>query len=129
MAYYVSSILDANVVPGPLLVRAGVSAANVDRALAAIDNELMQVCTGGLAAKELDESRQYLIGSMPRALETNAGIAAFLQAAEFFGLGLDYDLRLPGFLSAVTLEQANDAARRVLHPDRASIVVAGPYQE
>jgi zinc protease len=129
MAYYVSSILDANVVPGPLLVRAGVSAANVDRALAAIDYELMQVCTGGLAAKELDESRQYLIGSMPRALETNAGIAAFLQAAEFFGLGLDYDLRLPGFLSAVTLEQANDAARRVLHPDRASIVVAGPYQE
>ena len=36
---------------------------------------------------------------MPRALETNAGIANFLQAAEFFGLGLDYDLRLPVLLS------------------------------
>jgi zinc protease len=129
MAYYVSSILDANVVPGPLLVRAGVSAANVDRAIAAIDAELMQIRTEGLSAKELNESRQFLIGAMPRALETNAGIASFLQSAEFFGLGLDYDLRLPALLAAVTLEQANDAARRLLDPDRAAIVVAGPYQE
>jgi zinc protease len=129
MAYYVSSVLDANVVPGPLLIRAGVSAANVDRAIAAVDAELTHVRTEGLTARELDESRQFLIGSMPRALETNAGIASFLQAAEFFGLGLDYDLRLPGLLSAVTLEQANDAARRVLDPNRATLTVAGPYQE
>jgi zinc protease len=129
MAYFVSSILDANVIPGPLLVRAGVSAANVDRAIAAIDNELLQIHREGLTSKELNESRQFLIGAMPRALETNAGIANFLQAAEFFGLGLDYDLRLPALLSAVTVEQANDLARRLLDPDRAAIVIAGPYQE
>ena len=64
----------------------------------------------GLTPQELDESRRYLIGSMPRALETNAGIANFLQTAEFFGLGLDYDVRLPDLLQAVTLEEAN--ARR-----------------
>jgi zinc protease len=129
MAYYVSSILDANVIPGPLLVRAGVSAANVDRAIAAIDYELTQIRTEGLTAKELNESRRFLIGAMPRALETNAGIAGFLQAAEFFGLGLDYDVRLPSLLAAVTLDEANAAARRVLDPDRAAVVVAGPYQE
>ena len=105
------------------------SAANIDRAVAAIDAELMHIRTQGLTARELNESRQFLIGAMPRALETNASIANFLQAAEFFGLGLDYDLRLPALLSAVTLEQANDAARRALDPDRAAIVVAGPYQE
>jgi zinc protease len=129
MAYYVSSILDANVVPGPLLIRAGVSPANVDRALAAIDQELSQLRAEGLTLKELTESRQYLIGAMPRALETNAGIANFLQSAEFFGLGLDYDLQLPGLLRAVTLDDANAAARRVLDPDRATVVIAGPYQE
>ena len=129
MAYYVSSILDANVIPGPLLVRAGVSAANVDRAIAAIDYELTQIRTEGLTPKELNETRQFLIGAMPRALETNAGIASFLQAAEFFGLGLDYDLRLPSLLAAVTLDEANAAAQRLLDPDRAAVVVAGPYQE
>ena len=128
MAYYVSSILDANLIPGPLLIRAGVSAANVDRAIAAIDNELTQLRTEGLTQKELTESRQFLIGSMPRALETNAGIANFLQIAEFFGLGLDYDRQLPQLLSAVTLEDVN-AAAQALDPERAAIVIAGPYQE
>jgi zinc protease len=127
MAYYVSSILDANIVEGPLMIRAGVSPANVDRTIAAIDHELTRLRTEGLTAKELSESRQYLIGAMPRALETNAGIAGFLQNAEFFGLGLDYDIKLPGLLDAVTLDDVNNAARQTLDPDRASIVVAGPY--
>ena len=129
MAYYVSSSLDANVAEGPLAIRAGVSPANVDRAVASIDEEITKLVTEGLTPKEIDESRRYLIGSIPRALETNAAIATFLQTAEFFRLGLDYDVRLPALLSAVTVEQANAAARRVLHPDRATLVIAGPYQE
>jgi zinc protease len=128
MAYYVSSSLDANVAEGPLAIRAGVSPANVDRAIASIDDELTRLVKGGITQKELDESRQYLIGSMPRALETNAGIANFLQAAEFFDLGLDYDVRLPGLLRAVTLDDANAAARRAVDPGRATVVVAGPYE-
>ncbi|MEQ1572889.1 MAG: pitrilysin family protein [Vicinamibacterales bacterium] len=127
MAYYVFSSLDANVVPGPLIVRAGVSPANVDRAIRSIDEELTNMMREGPTEKELDESRQYLIGSMPRNLETNLGIANFLQTAEFFGLGLDHDLRLPGLLQAVSLGDVHDAARRVLDPARAAVVVAGPY--
>jgi zinc protease len=129
MAYYASSSLDANVGAGPLTIRAGVSAANVDRAIASIDEEILRLVEDGVTPKELDESRRYLIGSMPRALETNAGIANFLANAEFFGLGLDYDVRLPGYLGSVTLEEVNATARSVLAPERATIVVAGPYQE
>jgi len=80
-----------------------------------------------LTQQELSESRQYLIGSLPRTLETNAGIASFLQTVEFFGLGLDYDVRLPDLLTAVTLDDVHAAAERVLDPQRATIVVAGPY--
>jgi len=129
MAYYVSSALDANVAAGPLVIRAGVSPANVDRAVASIDEEVVRLLRDGLTAKELDESRRYLIGSIPRALETNAAIASFLQTEEFFGLGLDYDRRLPALLGAVTLEDANAAARRALDPDRATMVIAGPYED
>jgi zinc protease len=128
MAYYVSSIFDANVSDGPLMIRAGVSPANVDRAVASIDFELARLRADGLTRKELNDSRQYLIGAMPRALETNAGIASFLQTAEFFGLGLDYDRRLPGLLGAVTLDDVHAAARRTIDPDRATIVIAGPYE-
>src|SRR5262249_5139281 len=125
----VSSFLEASIGAGPLGIRAGVSPANVDRAIASIDREISELVADGLTARELEESRRYLIGSMPRSLETNQAIAGFLLTAEIFGLGLDYDARLPGFLGAVTLEHANAGARRLLDPERATIVVAGPYQE
>jgi zinc protease len=127
MAYYVSSSLDANIAEGPLVVRAGVSPQNVDRAVDSIDAEVARLVGEGLTQQELDESRQYLVGSIPRALETNAAIANFLQTEEFFGLGLDYDVRLPGLLGAVALDDANAAARRLLDPERATLVIAGPY--
>jgi zinc protease len=129
MAYYASSSLDANVAEGPLVIRAGVSPANVDRAVTSIDEEITKLVADGVTPKELDESRRYLVGSIPRALETNAAIANFIQVAEFFELGLDYDQRLPDLLGAVTLDQVNAAARRALHPDRATLVIAGPYEE
>ena len=64
---------------------------------------------------------------MPRTLETNLGIANYLQTEEFFGLGLDYDLRVPDLLNAVTRDAVVAAARRTLIPSRATIVIAGPY--
>jgi len=59
-------------------------------------------------------------------LENNASIATFLQTVEFFGLGLDYDRRLPSLLEAVTHEDVNRAAASVLNPSRACVAVAGP---
>ena len=53
---------------------------------------------------------------MPRTLETNAGIATFLQTAEFFGLGLDYDVRVPDLLQAVTRDEVHEAARARRRP-------------
>jgi zinc protease len=127
MAYYVSSAADPNVIEGPLLIRAGVAPANVDRAIGSIDEELMRLLTDGVTRKELDDSRQYLIGAMPRALETNAAIATFLQTSEFFGLGTDYDVRMPDLLRAVTLDDISAVAARTIDPARATVVVAGPY--
>jgi zinc protease len=127
MAYYATSALDANIAPGPLVVRAGIAAANVDRAIASIDAEVDRMVRDGATEKELNESRTFLVGAIPRALETNAAIANFLQTEELFGLGLDYDAKLPDYLGAVTLDEVNAAARRALDVDRATVVIAGPY--
>ena len=129
MAYYVYSTLDASLAEGPLMIRAGVAGDDVDRTIASIDKELDLVRREGFTRKELDESKSYLIGSIPRQLETNAGIAGFLLSAEFHSLGADYDRRLPGFIDALSLDEANSIARRLLDPSRAAIVVAGPYRK
>jgi zinc protease len=128
MAYYVFSGFEANVAPGPLVVRAGVSPVNVERAIASIDEELERMTRDGVTPAELDDAKRYLVGSMPRTLETNGGIAAFLHTADVYDLGLDYDERLPGLIEAVTLDEVLGVARAFLVPARASIVVAGPSE-
>ena len=126
MAYYVFSAFDANVGEGPLVIRAGVNPANVERTISSIDEEVSRMAKEGTTERELAESKQHLIGSVPRTFETNAGIAAFLQTAEYFGLGLDHDVRLRELISNVTREGVAEVARRFLVPSRATITVAGP---
>ena len=126
MAYYAFSALDATVGESPLVIRAGVDPRYVDRTVDAIDAEVRALGLNGPTAAEMEESRAYLIGSIPRLLETNHSIASFLQDCERFGLGLDYDQRLPGLLEAVTLDDVRAAGAEVLHPDVAAIAIAGP---
>ena len=126
MAYYAFSSLDPSVGVGPLIVRAGVDPGNVVRTLEAIDAEVRSLQQDGPTDAELAQTQQFLIGSIPRTLETNAGIASFLQSEEQFGLGLDYDRRLADDIRAVTLNEVRAAAAEVLHPERAAVVVAGP---
>jgi zinc protease len=126
MAYYAFSAFDPSVGAGPLLVRAGVDPRNVDRTIDAIDHEVGKLGAEGATPSELQESRQYLVGSIARMLETNHGIAVFLQNAEQFGLGLDYDQQLPRHLRGVSLDEVNAVAAGLLRPDRAAVAVAGP---
>lgn len=126
MAYYAYSTLEARVSEGPLIIRAGVDPANVERAIEAVDHEVKELGRRGPTAAEFEDTRESLIGSIPRMLETNEGIGEFLLGAEQFGLGLDHDRRLPDLLRVVTLNDVHEAAAEVLDPSKASIVVAGP---
>ena len=56
---------------------------------------------------------------MPRALETNAAIATFLQIGGVLRPGPDYDVRMPALLRAVTLDEVNAVARRAHRSRRA----------
>lgn len=127
MAYYAFSSLDATFGQGPFAIRAGVAAANVEKTIASIDAELQSLLEKGFTDQEIDESKSYMIGSIPRQLETNAAIASFLLSVDTFGLGLDYDQRLPGLIGGVTKSAAEAAARRLLDPQRATVAVAGPW--
>ena len=125
MAYYAYSSYDAARIPGPLLIRAGVDPANVERTIDAIDAEVARVAKDGITREERDNAVRFLAGSIPRLLETNAGIAQFLVTVEQFGLGEDFEERLPALLNAVTVEAAS-ASAAALDPSRAVLAVAGP---
>src|SRR5690606_26661632 len=125
MAYYASSSYDAHRIPGPLIARAGVDPSNVERALSAIDLEIDRVAREGVTRAERDAAVRFRIGSIPRMVETNAGMAQFLIGVEQFGLGDDFDRRLPDLLSGVTHDAVNAAAAS-LASSRAVVAIAGP---
>ncbi len=128
MAYYAYSTLEARVSEAPLIIRAGVDPANVEKTLEAIDKEVRDLGRSGPTVSEFEDTRESLIGSIPRMLETNEGIGEFLLGVEQFGLGLDHDRRLPQLLREVSLDDVHEAAAEVLDPTKASIVVAGPIE-
>ena len=126
MAYYAFSSFDPAATEAPLVIRAGVDPRDVHRAVAAIDAEVARMGAEGPTDAEVEETRQFLVGSIPRLFETNQGIAVFLQHVEQFGLGLDHHRQLPDLLAAVTREEIAAAAADVLDPARAAIAIAGP---
>src|SRR4029450_13897028 len=71
MAYYAFSSFDPSVGPGPLVGRGGGGPGHVSRALDAIDLEVKEMGADGARPDELAQTQQYLIGSLPRTLETN----------------------------------------------------------
>lgn len=126
LAYYVYSQAQAGFLAGPWTVRAGVNPRNVERAIQGILREIRGLQEEPVRGDELGDARDYLTGSLAVRLETDAGIAQALLEIELFALGLDYLLRYPALIHAVTPEEIAAAARRYLPLDGYSVATAEP---
>ena len=126
MAYYAYSRLSADKHPGLWTAAAGVNPANVERALAAIELEVRQLCDTKVPEDELENSKRYLTGSVPLQLETNDGVASLLVDLEWNELGLDYVQRFAGIVNAVTAGDVQRAAQRYLSAPACALAIAGP---
>ena len=129
MAYYVFSALDASLIPGPLIIRAGVSPASVDRAVASIDEELRKA-GGGWA----DRVRNGRIGAIPHRVDAaGAGdksrhCRVLTERKSSFDLGLDYDLLYARVSCGPSRGDAVHAgASQTLAPSHPTVQIAGPY--
>lgn len=126
MAYYVYCRSLSRLWSGEWIANAGVGPQNVERAIEAILAEVARVREDLVTEEEFSDAQDNLIGSLPLRLETNDGIAAYLLNTEYYGLGLDYIHRYPGYIRAETRESLREAARRHMDPQGFSIAMAGP---
>ncbi|HEV8308691.1 MAG TPA: pitrilysin family protein [Methylomirabilota bacterium] len=129
LAYNVYSFFDANLYPGPFEAALGTNPANARKAIGSLEAEIRRMREKGATQRERDEAVAYLTGRFPLRLETNVGMAEILWAVEFYSLGSDYIDRYGDHYRAVTVAQVNEAARKHLHPDRATLIVAGTVSE
>jgi zinc protease len=128
LAYWAYTSLDAGLGPGPWLAAAGVAPENVDTAIEAILSEMRRLRDEPVNAAELADNKAYIVDSLPLRLEGNEGIAAQIANMELFGLGLDYLQRFPALIEALTAQDLQSVARRILDPERYVLSVAGPPQ-
>jgi zinc protease len=77
-------------------------------------------------AKEVDDAKRYLLGSLPFRLTSNEAVAAQLLAAHRFNLGFNLLETFKEKVSAVTPAMVQEAAKQHLDPKKVSIVAVGP---
>jgi zinc protease len=127
LAYHASSSLSGGIGPGPWLVVAGVNPNNLDKTIELIRQEITRFVTEPVSSEELADRQSNYIGRLPLSLESNAGVAAALLNLERYELGLDYYLRYPDLINAVTPPEILKTAQHYLNPDCLAIATAGTF--
>jgi predicted Zn-dependent peptidase len=108
-----------------LVIDADVATEVTAPALLEIWYELGRMATLPVKPAELEDVRQYAVGTLALSIATQAGLASTLSALIGVGLGLDWLRSHPRQLAGVTLEQVSAAARKYLAPASMVTVVLG----
>ncbi len=127
LTYGIHSSFHATHVAGPFVVSVTVKPESRDAAVASTLDEIARFLKTGLTPRELKEEKSSRIGKFQVDLASNAGIAQALDAAVYYGLGLDYLDRFPALVASITKERADAEFRKRVHPDRFTIVSAGTF--
>ena len=129
LVYEVYSTFGASLGAGAWYAYLGANPQNADKAISALVDQIALLRDKGATKKEVQDAIDFIAGSFPvRRLEKNSSIAETLHATELYGLGMSYIRDYQKIYRSVTLEQVNAAARKYLHPDRYTLVIAGPYE-
>ena len=87
--------------------------------------ELGRMALAQVSEEELDGARRYVLGSMALSTATHAGLASTLSALAGSGLPPQWLAEHQQALARVTVEEVQEAARRVLQPAGLTAVVVG----
>jgi zinc protease len=90
-----------------------------------IENEIRSLGETGPSEEELDKAKKYLIGSYALRFDTSTKIAGQLVHLQTEGYGVEYLDERNKLIGAVTMEDAQRAAKRLLDKGQLLVVVAG----
>lgn len=123
--YSPRSSIEHAVADSLLTVAADVATEVTAPALVEIRYELGRIASLPVEPGELEAARRYAVGSLALSTATQAGLASTLAALLQVGLGLDYLAEHPRALEAVTVEEVQAAAQRMLAPTALVSVLLG----
>ena len=129
LAYYATSSVSAWLDVGSWEFSAGVNPENIEKVIQLFRKEIDKFIKSPVKVDELENSKSNLIGRMPMALESNAGLANAILTMHRFKLGFDYYRKYAEQIRKITAAQILSAAKKYLHPDQLVITSAGPGED
>ncbi len=114
--------------PGPFRVGTFTRVAETRQVVDLVLAELERIEREPPSAEELATAKSFAAGQFALRLETAGAIAASLVNLEVHGLPRDALDTYRTRVRAVTAEEVARAARELLHPERAAIVLVGPAE-
>lgn len=105
----------------------GMASANdkVAEAVGLIRSEWDRFAAEGVTEKELADAKTYLTGEYPLRFDGNGKIAGILAGMQLIGLPADYVNTRNAMIEAVSAEDVQRVARRLLHSDQIRFVLVG----
>jgi zinc protease len=90
-----------------------------------IRDEWARVAAEGITAEELERAQTFLTGAYPLRFDGNQRIANILVGMQLDGYDVGYIARRNDLVRAVTLEDVQRVAARLIRPDELHFVVVG----
>ncbi|MEO0868360.1 MAG: pitrilysin family protein, partial [Cyanobacteria bacterium J06642_11] len=122
LAYDVSAFYPTRLGPSQFVTYIGTAPENVSVALDGLQSELRRLCEVPLTEHELQVAKNKMLGQYALGKQTNGQIAQLLGWYEILGLGVEFDTQFQADVAAVTIEQAQDAAKRCFVDSHISIL-------
>ena len=110
---------------GPFVVAAPVRNEVTRESVSEMLAEMRRIRTGDIETRELEDTKNYLIGVFPASVQTASDVASRLLDMELYGLSEDYFDRYRENIAAVTKDDVERVAKKYLDPDRVLIVIVG----
>jgi zinc protease len=123
LAYSVTSFSSEQVDPGFFAFYMGTSADKLDEAIADTLKEIEEVRKDGITREEFERAKKWMIGAYEIGLQSNAAYAEKMMYNELYGTGYEETFRVPEKIMALTPEEVNRAAAKVLDTERYTLAV------
>jgi zinc protease len=125
LAYGANSTLRAMQKGGLLIASTASANERVAEAVAVARAEFARLPRDGVSAEELADAKTYFAGSFALSLDSGPAIASMLHGLQIDGLAPDHLTRRKALIDAVSADDVQRVARRLLREDMLTTVVVG----
>ena len=126
LTYGIYSYFQAGLQAGPFLIQMQTAPEDAQKAITGTISLLKEIQQQGVTSSEVAAAKRSITSEYPVGLADPSSLAQTILNNEVYGLGPSELRNFVSKIEAVTINQVNQAAKELLHPENLVVVTAGP---